>query len=373
MDADLKRFRRQRLGTFYPKTDSELPDEVLKSGAGSARISAEVIADLCRKSLRIEPASVTPLKNQGTFHHLTRVVLADGRRVVVRVNALGGRVRDLALGVDAWAMGRLRDRGLPWLPVYRVDVTLRDAPFEYEILAEADGNELAAYYDDGPRLRRLLGKIGAFLARVHQIPVEGFGWIDVDPGAADPAAANGRGLFGSWRDYVLTNLDAHLNVCARIGAITPEERGRIETLFDAMDGLLDGVEPSVLHGDLSGRNIFSDGESVTAVIDWEDCLAGDPVFDLAFWATFHQEERYPALLEGYGAVRPLPADFEARFWLYFLRVALSKTVQRHRFGYPDRLPGLPPASHRIQKAVARLEVATTAGGRGNARDTPRPL
>src|SRR5262249_51720235 len=146
----------------------------------------------------------------------------------------------------------------------------------------------------------------------------------------------------------------------RIGAISPAERRRIERHFEDADGLLDGVEPVLLHGDLSGRNIFTDGVAITAVIDWEDCLAGDPVFDLAFWATFHQDERHGALLDGYASVRPLPADFDARFWLYYLRVALSKTVQRHRFGYPDRVPGFPPASHRIGKALARLDLSVGA-------------
>jgi aminoglycoside phosphotransferase (APT) family kinase protein len=279
--------------------------------------------------------------------------------VVVRVNALAEHVRDLGLGVDAWAMARLREAGLPWLPVHHVDVSRRLAPFEFEILDEAGGAELASLYDDEPRLRGLLGDLGALLARVHGIRVDGFGWVDVDPRSPAPGSEPGRGLFGSWREFVRTRLDEHLETCARLGVVTPAERRRIAALFDELGGLLDGVEPALLHGDLSGRNVFTDGRSVSALIDWEDCLAGDPAFDLAFWATFHPEERYPALLDGYASVRPLPPDFAARFWLYFLRVALSKTVQRHRFGYPDRLPGRPPASSRIQKAVARLDGAAS--------------
>lgn len=353
MDAQIEGFRRQRRRTFYPKTDTDVPDEVLRSAADARRVPAAVVADVCRSALGVEAVAVAPLGRQGTFHHLTRAALADGRRVVVRVNALGEHVRDLALGVDAWAMRRLRDQGLPWLEVACVDVTRRAFPFEFEILAEAPGVELATFYDDA-RLGPLLGRLGAFLARVHDVRVDGFGWIDLDPRAADPAREPGRGLFASWRDFVLTNLDAHLATCTRIGAITPPQRRRIESVFAERDGLLGGVEPSLLHGDLSGRNVFTDGERITAVIDWEDGLAGDPAFDLAFWATFHPEEHHPALLSGYRPVRPLPADFPARFWLYFLRVALSKTVQRHRFGYPDRVPGRPPASRRIALAVERL-------------------
>jgi len=42
-----------------------------------------------------------------------------------------------------------------------------------------------------------------------------------------------------------------------------------------------------------------------------------------------------------------------RFWTYFLRVALAKTVVRHNLGLRDR-PGRPPASRRIQLALDRL-------------------
>jgi Ser/Thr protein kinase RdoA (MazF antagonist) len=90
------------------------------------------------------------------------------------------------------------------------------------------------------------------------------------------------------------------------------------------------------------------------LIDWEDCLAGDPVFDIAFWATFHPERRHDVFLEGYRGVRDLPDDFELRFWLYFLRTALSKTVLRHRFGLQDK-PGRPPASLRIHRGLEKVE------------------
>jgi Ser/Thr protein kinase RdoA (MazF antagonist) len=358
MDADRERFRQQRLRTFYPKTDTVLPDDVLRAGVRPGDVPDRLAADLCRRHLGVEPLSAVALDGQGTFHHLTRVTLADGRRVVVRVHARAEHARDLALGVDAWAMARLRQAGLPWLPVYRVDVSRRDHSFEYEILGEAEGTELAAFYPDEPRLSILLGRLGRFLGRLHEISLPGYGWIDVDPDAVDPATAPARGVFDSWPAFVATNLDAHVEGCVRIGVLEAQEGRRIVASFAERAGLFEIPTGALLHGDLSGRNVFTDGAEITAVIDWEDCLAGDPVFDLAFWATFHQESRYPALLDGYASVRPLPADFHDRFWLYYLRVALSKTLLRHRFGYPDRQPGFPPASRRIHIALARLDGAS---------------
>lgn len=360
MDAEIDRFRQQRLRTFYPKTDTSLDDASLKAPTTSPA-DTSTIASLCRQVFGVEPLSLAPIDPPGTFHHLTRVGLADGRRVIVRVNARYREQADLALGVNAWAMARLGEHGLPSLAVHNVDISRRDVPFEYEILDEAPGCELTEYNADTVRLPLLLGRLGSLLARIHRIEVPGFGWVDIDPRAADPTAQPGQGLFDSWRDYLTTNLDAHVDRCRQIEVIDRFEARRILTILTTGFDSLEKSPSVLLHGDLSSRNIFTDGASITALIDWEDCLAGDPVFDLAFWATFQPEDRYPHLLGAYAAETALPADFDRRFWLYFLRISLSKTVQRHRFGYPDRVPGRPPASQRIHRSLARLEAILEHG------------
>jgi Ser/Thr protein kinase RdoA (MazF antagonist) len=149
------------------------------------------------------------------------------------------------------------------------------------------------------------------------------------------------------------NLGRHLQTCCRIGAVDSEEARQIEAAFAAHRSLLNDIEPALLHGDLGNHNIFAADDTVSAIIDWEDCLAGDPIFDVAFWATFHPPRRHAAFLAGYKAVNKLPHDFEARFWLYFLRIALSKTVLRHRLGLKDH-PDRPKASLRIQQGLHGL-------------------
>jgi Ser/Thr protein kinase RdoA (MazF antagonist) len=349
MQDEIETFRRRRLVTFYPKADTPLPDEALRSGL-ALEVPLSLVAEICRSALEEEPASVCALERQGTFHRLYLAVLPGPRRVIVKVNALSDHFRDYPLAIEAWADDLLCAHSLPGPRVERVDISRARFPFDYAILAEARGQALADIDDDEPRLRRLLPAVGKLLARVHRIPVAGFGLFDFE---SEPAQGC-RGVFDTWRDYVLVRLEAHLACCVQIEAITRGERARIETAFDQLGSLLEGVRPALLHGDLGSHNIFTSDETVTALIDWEDCLAGDPVFDLAFWATFHPDARHGPLLEGYFSERPPAPDFEARFWLYYLRVALAKTVLRDRFGYKDR-PGRPPASLRIQHALNRLE------------------
>ena len=109
----------------------------------------------------------------------------------------------------------------------------------------------------------------------------------------------------------------------------------------------------LLHGDLGSHNVLTDGDRLLGLIDWEDAVAGDPVYDIAFWATFHPAARRTIFLTGYRDVRALPDDFPLRFWLYFVRIALAKAVHRRRFGYPDR-PDRPTAAQRIRSALDEL-------------------
>ena len=98
-------------------------------------------------------------------------------------------------------------------------------------------------------------------------------------------------------------------------------------------GLLDNVYPSILHGDLNDANIFCDQGKIFAIIDWEDCLLGDPIYDIASWGTFFRNsERIELLIRGYKSITEIPNDFWQRYWLYFLRISLAKTVHRYRFG-----------------------------------------
>jgi fructosamine-3-kinase len=163
----------------------------------------------------------------------------------------------------------------------------------------------------------------------------------------------GRGTHNSWYGYLKLHLVAHIDCCRRIGAISTTESTEIERRLSDGFARLDDVPARLLHGDLGGHNIFARGAEVAAIIDWEDCLSGDPVYDVAFWGTFHRDEHLIPFLEGYLNGAPAGGDFMQRYWLYYLRISLAKTVHRHRFGYTDP-PGRAPASARIQKALDRL-------------------
>src|SRR5262249_1710409 len=175
----------RRRSVFYPKAD--LPET-----AGLARLAqapdAEEeaarqrhVAAACRHALGRVPAGVAPLGEQGTFHRLYRAALPGGGPVVVKVNGLSHLGRDFPWPLDAWAAERLRAAGLPALRVFCVDLSRRVCPFDYQIIEQARGVPLKALDNDEASLRPLLFQLGRTLARLHRIPVSGFGLIDVGP------------------------------------------------------------------------------------------------------------------------------------------------------------------------------------------------
>lgn len=362
---DIEAFHRWRQGCFYPKADLPLPDRVLRGEMPSATLDETLIAQTCAFALR-EPVIVETLA-AGTFHRLWHVQRMEREPLVFRANALNEWFRDFTMAIDGAVGERLRQQGLPALKVHCLDLTRKSCPADFAIVDEAPGVPLRTLDSDEGQTVPLLRQLGGFLARVHRIQAEGYGLLDVrallspqrQQGTETKtlAGAAGSPLIGghaTWDDFLWLNLDRHVQTCVEIGAIYADEGRKIVWNCEGSRGLFNQGVPSLLHGDPGSHNVFVKDGAISVMIDWEDALVGDPVFEIAFWATFHPERRHAAFIEGYREEALLPPDFELRFWLYFLRVSLAKTVLRHRLGIVDQ-PGREPAAGRIRKALEKLK------------------
>jgi len=368
MSGSIEQSRRARRSMFYPKADLRISDERLQAlrRADAAHETAAYCAGLeAAMSLILSAAGspakvidVAPLVEQGTFHRIFRIRLDDDRRIIARIalpnlaDECDAADADRSLLIDAWAHDRLRRAGLAGLEVFTVDVSRRTVPFAFELLAEAPGRSLRDFDHDDALMQPLLVDLGRRLAQMHALRGVGAGLMSVE-GDASQSPPTVRGAHDTWPEYILTQLEAHLAACRELGAIDGAESRSIEALFTSAEIAGPATTLVLLHGDLGNHNIFTDGRQITQLIDWEDCLFGDPVFDLAFWATFHPERRHEWLLSGYREFVPLDDADRRRFHLYFLRIALAKTVLRSRLGITD-VPGRSPASQRIQNALAAL-------------------
>ncbi len=236
---------------------------------------------------------------------------------------------------EAWKIG---------VPVLRIQ-THHTPTQTYQVMKMAVGQTLAEVKT--PHVRKAaLANLGKVLAQVHSLPAFGYGFISPDQRGL-------QGVHATWDDYLFTKLSDHLDYLRTNELVTADQASYI---VGAMHLFIDrkvSVAASLLHGDLNSHNIFVDDAGyITNLIDWEDCLAGDGIFDLASFATFtaNSDEDVATLLRSYYTYSVKPKDFDLRFWTYYLRVSVSKLVLLHRYGYTDLTLG----KARIERALKEL-------------------
>lgn len=342
-----------RRAIFYPKSDLPVPDARLRGLAAPATTVLEEGRIHARtalaRSLRVEPAqlAVEPLAQQGTFHLVFRGgTVSEPGRWVVRLNRLPGELVDWQLRADAAVSHALAQAAVAHARVLAVDCTRDAVPTDFEVLEHLPGTSLSVHDADDAAIAPWLAALARLLRHVHAIPGSGAGFLDV----SHPAQSL-RGVHGRWDQYIDVRRADHVSALQAAGVVDAREASTITGVFDHAREALAAVAPRLLHGDPGNHNVIVREGGEPVLVDWEDALLGDPLFDVAFWATFHPERRWPAFLDAYFAPGWRPTW---RFWLYFLRISMSKTVHRLRFGYTDK-PGRPPAAARIQRALRGLD------------------
>jgi aminoglycoside phosphotransferase (APT) family kinase protein len=297
-------------------------------------------------------ARLQPTPRQGTFHRIYEDSGAGGRaadtRTLVRVAVFAGEPWTELMELECLLARLLRQHGIPAPSCAFQPLDDDGAARGAQSVERVEGDPLDLRDADEAATVRGLRAAAMALARVHAIRGAGAGPLSLVQLRSGVIA----GLQPSWPKFMRLRLEEHLRECEAMGAITAREAGRVREAFT--DPLL-GNAPShsLLHGDPGGHNFILRGDTVTGIIDWEDVMVGDPVFELASMCTFHPQRRHAAILEGYGMALAPGSPETRRFWLYFLRIALAKTVHRHRFGYADA-PGRAPAAKRIQLALKEL-------------------
>lgn len=301
-----------------------LSDETLRGLCGKRTTGDDV---LCAVQSYLGACSIHPIGG-GTFNHVWSAAPYShwhpddlDKARVVRLN-IHPSPNLQASHLEQWVNNEALARGFPTPRIVHVDTSRVHAPYPFQVVEYVDGLSLRSAPEE--TVRKVLGQLGAALAKLH--------------GGAAPSDRYGRvgiGLLPDWDLFVTWHVEAHIKYCLDHGLITVEQAKTVNTIFT--DCIFLDSPSSLLHGDLSYDNILLDSvtNDLKAVIDWEDAVLGDPIFDLAGLATFHPVERHASFIDSYYAGRAKPDDFEYRFWMYYLRIALAKAVHRHRFGYPD--------------------------------------
>lgn len=239
---------------------------------------------------------------------------ADGCAIVVRVGPKRA-------GFDK---DRLAAASFPLLPVPRI---LSIEPFADAwvcVSERAPGNTLQSLGTGAAHFGEAVVHAMDALAASDVSFVTGYGPFD----------AAGRGAFATWQDFV-----AAVEGPAELVALVRQHAY--------------GTQHRLVHGDFGSNNVLAAGQAVTAVIDWSEAMAGDPLYDLAnlfFWRSWldcmeaqcrYMERLHPSRLTN----RPLLLRYQ-------LRIGLQVLTEAQRDGDPR----LEEWAHNRCRAIA-MELA----------------
>ncbi len=153
-------------------------------------------------------------------------------------------------------------------------------------------------------LRDILREAGGQIALVHEVPVDGFGWIDRTSYEALKADKP------TFQDYFTEFLASDLQAL-ELNGFTEAERVQIADLMGTARRVLDVRQAVLVHGDFDVSHIFHSNGRYSGLIDFGEIRGNNRLFDLATFALFDGSPggiAYSYILEGYREVAHLTDD-----------------------------------------------------------------
>jgi aminoglycoside phosphotransferase (APT) family kinase protein len=222
---------------------------------------ADAVGTAVRRQLGVLPVSVTRLS--GFTGHENFGVRTSAGDFVLKAAAEG-------IATEAWVCQRVRRAGIPVPEIVAVDLDRAVLPVPYLLMTHVAGGPMPGGAD------AVAAVAGKWLRAVHDIPVEGYGYL----GDAAP-----RGQQSSWAEFLTRPLPL-LDPAVRRGILDAATAARLRSAVEEnLPLLISGRRGSLLHGDIYPDHVFVHAGRVSAIIDWGDAAAGDPLFDLATWST----------------------------------------------------------------------------------------
>lgn len=288
--------------------------------------SADLEAQLSKAlASHFEVSQVTLEPGIGQGNHLTWKTEIDGVPMFLRVE--NGPEMDHHLAVESAILDHVRESGVRTPVVHGCDASRERVPFAWQALEYIADPDLNHWQKQG-RLNTdaIAFDVGAAVATWQGVQLPGFGVPD----------ENLHGYHADYLSYFHLNLERHLSYLVERAFLDEGSQQEIRGVIAEHSALLDLEHGCLVHKDLALWNILGTPETVTAFIDLDDAISGDPMDDLSLLACFQDAAFLGRAFEGYASVRPLPAEHRRRFWLHLLRNMIVKAVIRVGAGYFDR-------------------------------------
>ena len=288
----------------------------------------DVVAEIARHEIGRD-ASLTPIP---TYPDSIVYEVAAGERTwIFKAMEPHGRDRD-GIALEAWSCEKAREAGLPAPRVHLLDTSCSRFPASFLMMEKAAGESLERLaLSDNVDLEAALRELGSLMRTLHEIEIPGYGWLDETYYRTEGVA---RGSSDSWNEALFGTVPESIEYLARTAALSAEEIEQIVTLIQRATPLVDPRPASrLLHGDLGLVHVWLDPEtmSISALIDFGECMSGDPVYD--FCDLDLEPHLFTCVVGGYFGETPPPEGFYDRVWLYAFARSIPWAMKWHERGH----------------------------------------
>ncbi len=294
-----------------------------------------VVRDVFQHYYGSDPAEVK--NNGGAGNHYTYIVtLEGGEKFFFRAD--DGKGNDDYMEAESAVMTAVREAGIPCPRIHHVDTSLTEFPVRWQIMDLVAGRGLDEFHRNSTLAIPEVGRqLGGYMARLHQLRYPGFGFINTE---ALRGTGEIQGLDAAHSSYFFKRLDDHLRFLVDSTFLQSTDAREIEGLFERHRQWIEIERGSLVHKDLAFWNMMGSTDRITAVVDWDDAVIGDPADDIGILQCFHESDVLDAVYAGYTEVAPLPEPFVPRTALYMVRNLLWKAVVRTFMKYFDNSDNL---------------------------------
>jgi len=206
---------------------------------------------------------------------------------VRKIGVVQEEVRPHRLKVEAWALSQARLRGV-------------NVPRILDYYRDSNGREVLVLVriHGKPLLRRisqenteLMFKVGIQLALLNKTPLDcGWGWIN-------PVSMTG--ISERWQSFLLLYVQTYHEPFIMESIL---EEAHLQKVYSAIDGInLDISKPCLVHRDIKPSNVILGNDGKVWIVDWENTILGDSLYDLAiFGVRYGHGALWKSLVSGCG-------------------------------------------------------------------------
>ena len=231
----------------------------------------------------IEPESIT----SGGHHSRIYACKSEIGDLIVRVSkgAQGWWTSYFPDRVDphkwvdqAWANARAQEAGVP-----APEVLYSDRAQRWTVSRRLPGIPVDDRYENWRGCPYDEKHFGILLRRLHSI--RPFGWGPIDD--------FGSGLFDTWPSFLVAAARSAIKTASSRGALPPDLTGRLEAHWVPRLAEVHCRTVSLLHMESLGfANLLYDPDTreITGLLDYEDCIGGDPLIEFAFMRFYFEHD-----------------------------------------------------------------------------------